>query len=105
VWDKEYETLDVTCKNKFRKNGDVNQWVIKFWQMAKGQVSVRKDSFCYCYHIKETNFEALCKDIPSKRRKMLCINDTSKTENFEDKKERVKQAFEKLLPEKSSFEF
>ncbi len=104
VWEKEFETLDTTCKNKFRKNGDVNQWLIKFWQMAKGQVSVRKDSFCYCYHIKETNFGALCKDIPSKKRKMLCINDTAKTENFEDKKKRVKAAFDKLLPEKSKFE-
>ena len=72
--------------------------------MAKGQVSVRSWKFAHCYHVKESNFAALLEDIPSKKRKMLCINDTSKTENFEDKKEKVKVAFEKLLPEVSSFE-
>ena len=105
VWGDEPEILNTTCLNKFRKSGDVNQWLIKFWQIAKGNVSVRKDSFCYCYHVKEQNFKDLLKDIPSKKHKMLCINDTSKTTDFEDKKEKVKEAFEKLLPEKSSFEF
>ncbi len=104
IWDKEPEILDETCSHKFRKSGDVNQWVVKFWQMAKGEVSVRSDKFAYCYHIKETNFARLCNDIPSGRRKMLCINDTSNTVDFENKKERVKEAFNKLLPEKSTFE-
>ena len=104
VWEKEYETLDETCSHRFRKNTDVNQWVVKFWQMAKGEVAVRRDDFAYCYHVKESNFERLCKDIPSGRRKMLCINDTSKTIDFEVKVERVKEAFNKLLPEISTFE-
>ena len=104
VWEKEYDILDETCLHRFRKNTDVNQWVVKFWQMAKGEVSVRRDDFAYCYHVKESNFENLCKDIPSKRRKMLCINDTSKTIDFEVKVERVKEAFNKLLPEISTFE-
>ena len=72
--------------------------------MAKGEVVVRKDSFGYCYHIKESNFGQLLRDIPSKKRKMLCINDTSNTINFDEKVEKVKEAFEKLLPNKSSFE-
>ena len=104
VWEAEPEILHTTCTHKFRKSGDVNQWVFKFWQMAKGQVSVRSWKFAHCYHVKESNFAALLEDIPSKKRKMLCINDTAKTENFEDKKEKVKVAFEKLLPEVSSFE-
>lgn len=104
VWAAESDVLSETCSHKFRKGGDVNQWVFKFWQMAKGQVSVRSWKFAYCYHVKESNFNALLKDILSKKRKMLCINDTANTENFEDKKEKVKVAFDKLLPEASSFE-
>ncbi|MBE6782109.1 MAG: hypothetical protein E7540_05280 [Ruminococcaceae bacterium] len=104
VWQAEPEILDKTCSHKFRKSGDVNQWVVKFWQMAKGEVSVRSWKFAECYHIKETNFENLLKTIPLGKCKMLCINDTSKTINFEDKKIRVKEAFQKLLPEKSKFE-
>ena len=104
VWDKAYDTLNETCTHRFRKNTDVNQWVVKFWQMAKGEVTVRKDNFAYCYHVKETNFKRLLRDIPSKNKKMLCINDTSKTIDFDDKVIKVKEAFELLLPDKSSFE-
>ncbi len=104
VWKAEPEILGETCSHKFRKSGDVNQWVFKFWQMAKGEVAVRSDKFSYCYHIKETNFSALLRDIPSMRRKMLCINDTARTIDFENKKQQVKEAFDKLLPNRSAFE-
>jgi hypothetical protein len=35
---------------------------------------------------------------------MVCINDTPRTLDFEAKKDKVKECFEKILPEKSSFE-
>ena len=35
---------------------------------------------------------------------MICINDTAKTVNFEEKVRLVKEAFQSVLPEKSSFE-
>jgi len=36
VWNKYENILDETCKNKFRTMTDVNQWVFKEWQLAKG---------------------------------------------------------------------
>ncbi len=104
VWEKEFEKLDKTCSHKFRKEGDVNQWVMKFWQLASGNFVVRRDSFALCYHVKEYNYEKLLNDIPSRKHEMICINDTAETYDFEQKKEGVKAAFEKLLPEKCSFE-
>ena len=104
LWEKEYDILDTTCSHKFRRSGDVNQWLMKFWQLASGNFSVRRDKFAYCYHVKEENYTQLLSDIPSKKHCMLCINDTSETKDFEAKKEGVKAAFEKLLPGKSSFE-
>lgn len=104
LWEKELETLDTTCSHKFRQSGDVNQWLMKYWQLATGNFEVRRDSFAYCYHVKEENYSDLLKDIPSKKHNMLCINDVNETYDFESKKEGVKAAFEKLLPEKSSFE-
>ena len=104
VWEKEFEKLDKTCSHKFRKEGDVNQWVMKFWQLASGNFVVRRDSFALCYHVKEYNYEKLLNDIPSRKHEMICINDTAETYDFEQKKEGVKTAFEKLLPEKCSFE-
>ncbi len=104
VWAKEFELLDQTCSHRFRKQGDLNQWVMKFWQLAEGNFEVRREKFAYCYHVKESNFEKLLKDIPSGRHSLLCINDTAKTKNFEDKKARLKVVLEECFGEISSFE-
>ena len=104
VWEKEYETLNNTCIGKFRKIGDVNQWVMKFWQIVAGNVSVRSNKGFRCYHLKDSNFEAALRAVTSAKYKMICINDTAKTADFEYKKRRTVKAFEKILPERSSFE-
>ena len=104
LWEKEFEILDSTCKDKFRKTGNVNQWLMKFWQLASGNFVVRRDSFALCYHVKEYNYLKLLDDIPSQKHCMICINDTADTLDFDGKKEGVNAAFAKLLPEKSSFE-
>ena len=104
VWEKEFETLDETCRHKFRKTGDVNQWVMKFWQLADGKFNVRKDNFVRCYHVKERNFKWLCQDLKNKEHRIVCINDNAKTFDFEEKKQTVIDIFEEIFPEKSSFE-
>ncbi len=104
LWEQEADVLNTTCSHKFRRTGDVNQWLMKYWQLASGEFTVRRDSFAYCYHVKDENYTQLLRDITSQKHCMLCINDTSETNDFEEKKEGVKKAFEKLLPDKSSFE-
>ncbi len=104
VWKKEYETLNETCTHKFRKSGDTNQWVMKFWQIASGNITVRKDKYFHCYHVKDTNFEAVLDSVKNRRYKILCVNDTANTTDFEKKKQLVKEAFDSVLPKKSSFE-
>lgn len=94
IWEKEYDALDSTCMDKFRKTGNVNQWLMKFWQLAAGNYTVRRDSFAYCYHVKEYNYPDLCRDIPSQKHNMICINDTAETTDFEVKKQGVIDAFE-----------
>ena len=104
VWEKEYDTLHETCCHKFRTKADVNQWVMKYWQMAEGKFNVRDANFAQCYHIDDEMFKTLCKELEEKKHSLICINDTINTENFEEKKQIVIEAFRKNLPEKSSFE-
>lgn len=104
VWKAEPELLNSTCSHRFRKSDDLNQWAVKFWQLAKGEVSVRSPDFARCYHVKESNFLGLLEDISKSKYKMICINDTAKTVDFENKKQKIKEALNKILPEKSSFE-
>ncbi|MDD6478254.1 MAG: stealth family protein [Oscillospiraceae bacterium] len=104
VWEKEFDILDTTCRHRFRGECDANQWVMKFWQLASGRFEVRDDSFVYCRHISEDNFEELCREIPLEKHGMICINDTEKTIDFEEKKTRILAALNKILPERSQFE-
>ena len=104
VWEKEYDILNDTCLHKFRQLGDVNQWVMKFWQLASGNFIVRKDSFAKCIHISEDNFEELCRIVVEGKYSMICANDTEKTVDFINNKVKLNNAFKIILNEKSSFE-
>ena len=104
VWKEEFDTLNETCMHKFRQMGDVNQWVMKFWQLASGQFNVRPRSFAHCYHVKKSTFKPMCRDLKNQTHAMICINDNACTFHFEAKKERVIALMDQNLPEKSSFE-
>ncbi len=104
VWEKEFSVLDNTCRDKFRQQTNVNQWLMKFWQLASGRFIPRHPKLGYCYHLKESNFQEACNAVSDGKHGVVCINDNVRTENFEDKAERLKEAFQVLLPAKSTFE-
>ena len=104
VWDKYYAVLDKTCLDKFRKEYNVNQWLFKYWQFCEGKYSVRSPKTGECFHIKESNFAKACDAVLKQKYLMICINDTSRTENFNEKKLMIQDSFDKILPEKSEFE-
>ena len=106
VWDKEFDELNETCKHKFRSRYDVNQWLMRYWQLAKGDFSPigrhAKGKVYEVYNGVEQN-QALFDIIENQKMPMICINDNDNID-FEPMKERLKQAFDKILPEKSCFE-
>lgn len=103
VWDKYGEILDETCKNKFRSMTDVNQWLFKEWQLAKGKFHPRKlkiGKSIPAYSIKNAE-----KVIKKQKTKMLCLNDTEMSyEEFIRCTALINKAFESILPEKSNYE-
>lgn len=104
VWKEEKDILESTSACRFRERTNVNQWLFKYWQLASGNFSPRSSKIGRCYHVKETNFVSLCDAIRTGKYKMLCINDTANTIDFEHKKQLVNKEFQQLLPEKSKFE-
>lgn len=104
VWEKETEILDHTSRSRIRSVTNVNQWLIKYWQLASGNFYPRTIKIGRCYHINDKNIYALLDSIKSGKDAMICINDTAKTVNFEEKKKLVIEAFESVLSQKSSFE-
>ena len=104
VWELEGETLDMTCQDKFRTKTNCNQWLMKFWQLCEGEALPRNTKIGRCFHIKDRLFPEMLDAISNGRYKLICVNDTIRTSNFEMQKQQVIEAFDKLLPEKSSFE-
>ena len=103
VWNEESVILDATCMNKFRTVTDVNQWLFEYWQFCKGCFIPRSPDFGK-YYEGENMIDEMCSDIKKQKYHMVCCNDSPDITNYNVVKEKVKQAFESILPDESAYE-
>lgn len=104
VWDKEYDTLNKTSLCKFRDNyTNVNQWLIKYWQLASNKFMPRKPKIGKYFEISDNN-DDIKKVILNKTYKMICLNDSVKINDFSKTKKELIETFEQSLNVKSQFE-
>lgn len=103
VWEKEHEILIKTSKAKFRNKENVNQWLMRYWQIASGRFEPRNIDDGKNFMLSNENEMAL-NAIKKKKYKYICLNDTVNVTEFEKVKFEIQKAFEYILPEKSSFE-
>lgn len=106
VWEKEAACLTQSCMHKFREITDVNQWVISYWQIAKGMFSPRSPRIGRQFQLSDDpqNNANILYAIKSQKYKMICMNDGVDNDDTDELKDSVKKAFETILPEKSSYE-
>ncbi len=103
VWNAVPEVLDETCRHRFRSTTDVNQWLFEYWQFASGNFLPRTAKIGHFYEGANV-LDEMCSDIAKQKYKMVCCNDSPEINNFEDAKNRVVCAFEKILSQTSEFE-
>lgn len=98
VWDKNRELLSEVSTHKTRSFSDVSENLIRYYQMATGRFEpLNKLSIGrYC----SMSAKALPEFILSGKYSYICINDEACGECFV----RTKDAFDRILPNKSSFE-
>ena len=104
LWEREGELLYQTSCHRFRAEGDVSQYLFREWQKLSGEFyakNIAKD-FRY-FNVKSQNKE-LVKTICGQKKKSICINDANTAIDFEKAKREICQAFQRILPEKCSFE-
>lgn len=105
VWKLEEEILDSTCKSKFRRIDNVNQYVIRYLQLLKGDfipINPFNTSVVYSY-IDDNILVNAIKCLKSQKKPLLCINDGF-VSDFENAKDTLCEAFNSILPNKSAFE-
>lgn len=103
VWDAEYDILNNTCCHKTREFTDVNQYVLKAWQIAKNEFVPMNPKIGKLYSISDDT-SVIHKAIEKKKYKLICINDSRDIKDFKRVKQEINSVLESLYPEKSSFE-
>lgn len=106
VWKKEFDLLDATCKRKFRDfKVDVNQWIMKDWQIASGNFAPRSIKAGKLIAIRSIDdakqYAGLIESIATP---MVCVNDHVTDKSYREAAEIIKNAFNKHYSKKSSFE-
>lgn len=119
VWSKEPELLERVSASKFRSNTDVNQYLFRFWQFAKGTFmpDSAKNAFQRRKYVELRTLEGVeraCDDIREQRFQMYCLNDSMSKGRFTERdvtddeftycKDAVKSALNTCLPLRSEFE-
>ncbi len=103
LWDKEFEALDITCKNKFRSKEDVNEWLFRQWQLLTGKFEPRRWDFGLYMRASDLDGVTALLTNPGHTH-LVCINDSTLVTDYEDSKKRINKALNDLLPDKSMFE-
>lgn len=103
VWNKETEILDATCHNRFRCSQDVNQWLMRYWQLVNGKFvpcSPHKGRFL----VIGKDDELIRRTILNQECETICLSDDNESIDFEKERDFIIQLFEQIFPEKSMFE-
>jgi len=109
VWEKEAKVLQQTMQSRFRACENVNQYLFRYWQLASGQfvpVSM-KDTSYITLSMDALQSGTVEQMITSGNYAMICLNDGETIQSdadFEEAKQLIQHAFEKILPKKSEFE-
>lgn len=104
LWEKEGQLLLETSRHRFRSPEDVTQYLFREWEKQKGNfvpANLHKE-FRYL-DISDPSGRYL-DVIRGQQTKAVCVNDTSKPIDFEEKKAELLGAFEQILSERSTFE-
>ena len=102
VWKAEPEALYDGTKSRFRSMNDINHWLIKDWYLCKGEFSPRRTDWGNRFELGVDR--GVFDYITNHKGKVVCLNDSDDSIDFESIQKELKESFEKILPEKSQFE-
>lgn len=103
VWFKESKLLLQTASHRFRSTGDLSHWLMKNWQICQGKIAPRSCNWGKHFELVAGNQE-IYDTIKRQSYTSVCLNDSSEDVDFKETKKKLIEAFEQILPEKSSYE-
>lgn len=105
VWEQFEDKLTEVSKHRFRDATDITQYFFRYWAIMSGEFEPT-NVFTYGeeFFVENANISSLINAIETQKYKMICINDSTRLQEFEEVKKCVNESFRKVLPHKSSFE-
>lgn len=104
LWMAEPAALDATCRHRFRTMADVSQLAARSWRLARGHFTPAKPLGVAFFLKEENGARPAARAIVTQRWRMVCVNDDDTGFDFETERQRLIEAFERILPNKCSFE-
>lgn len=101
IWGRE---LDECCRHRFREHGDLSHWLIRYDMLCRGEFTPRSFGDCRLMTLDDASLDDVCRDVAKGAWRMVCLNDSERIADFEASSRRLCEAFDTLLPEKSSYE-
>jgi len=104
VWQNCGKELTAMSRNRFRSKEDYTQELFRTWQICKGAFepyNTYNDTKMFPLVIKPKQAVAA---VRNQSYKLVCLNDNIHIRNYAQTMHNIQEAFESILPEKSSFE-
>ena len=102
LWSKEFNILDLACKNRFRAENDIGVTLCRYFQLLSGDFIPSKKLGRY-FEV-STNNKEIISSIKKQKYKIICINDAQLNINFDKAQNEINHALESVLNKKSTFE-
>lgn len=103
VWREEKARLEASCRSRFRDITNVNNWLIRYWQLATGRFVPYMQPGRRLMTVGASE-EALRDAILSPDTRVLCLNEGEEQFDFAPRAAYIRALFERRLPDMSSFE-
>lgn len=104
AWSIWGEQLDASCRNTFRDLTDLSHWLVRYDGLCRGEFVPRSLADSRTMTLGDEQIDAVAHDIARQRYRMICLHDSAAIADFEGVSRRLCEAFEQILPEKSSYE-
>lgn len=104
LWEKEYQSIHETCKHRQRTKNDVSIRCVQCWQLFSGLFYPKKPIGKSFHTVSMSRDNEAIEYLSKQKGKVICLNDTENEKEFALHKQMIVEQFEKIFPEKCSFE-
>lgn len=104
LWEQEFDKIHFTCQSKLRNRDVVTSYCVRDWQIFSGAFYPKKPIGKLFHTATMSHSDEAINYLRKQKGKVICLNDTEDEQDFALHKEMILAEFEKLFPEKSSFE-